>query len=148
MEMPQQVEERFLTAYSYTNEMVAQSYRRGVLFHDSFTNMIVWQCGTQATPWHGEFRKVPGSFGLLDHVHLCFQASYNGSREPRLHSAVLFESHQATFQGYDYKGRFVVMYPLTKWKLDPETSFWKHYADWVPLTREWIAVVDGSAVQG
>ena len=132
--------DRRLTAYRYINSQVSVRYREAIMYHDSETDMIVYQCADKVTPWHGEMKVQP--FGLLDHMVVRFEATYDGSRSPRLHSAVLFTSFPETYEGYDYRGRFVQMVPITQWALDTDASVWKFYAEWSTETHQWVIVVD------
>ena len=133
--------DRRLTAYSYANEMVAYRFRHGILYHDSGTNLVMWQCGDHRTPWHGEF--LLQNFAGLDCLHIRFQASYDGRGSPNLHSVVLLPIHPETYLGLDYRSRFVEMIPLAQWAFDPETVSWQILAEWTPATHEWIVVLEG-----
>ena len=135
---------RNLIAYRYTNTHLNNRFREGILYHESENNMIVWQCADKVTPWHGELKME--NFGPgLDYLMLRFEASYDGSRMPNLHSSVMFRTHPETYEGYDYRGRFVQMYPITKWTYDADSDAWKHYADWTTATHEWVLVVEDSS---
>ena len=133
--------DRRLTAYRYVNSHVSVRYREGIMYHDSETDMIVYQCADKVTLWHGEMKVQP--FGLLDHLVVRFDATYDGSRRPpRLRSSVLFTSFPETYEGYDYRGRFVQMVPIKQWTLDTDAGTWKYYAEWSTDTHQWVVVVD------
>ena len=134
--------ERYLTAYKYLNDEVPRQYREGVLYYDSGNGQVMFLCAGESTPWHGELRKTGLFHG--DQMTIRFDAKSRTDRPPKLKAVCLFPVANETYEGFDYRGRFVRMRPLTKWKcqvLGPDGSLaWQRYSEWTCETNEWVYI--------
>merc|ERR1712228_1049521 len=59
--------ERRLTAYKYINKSVPHPFQEAILWHDSGSNAIQFECAGDTTPWHGELR-----WAMLDQTIIRF----------------------------------------------------------------------------
>ena len=129
---------RHLTSYVYINTGVAARYRMGIIWHDSQSNEVVFQCAGKATPWHGEMQVTSARATML----VRFDACHDSNREPNLKSVLLLATAPETYEGFDYRARFVQMYPMQQWTWESSMASWARAAEWSSDTREWIQVVD------
>ena len=131
--------ERRLTAYKYINKSVPHPFQEAILWHDSGSNAVQFECAGDTTPWHGELRWV-----MLDQTIIRFDSMCTDDRPPILKVVCLFASAPETYSGCDYRGRLIKMHPMHQWIFDPSgpSPVWKRVAEWTVTSHEWILVVD------
>jgi hypothetical protein len=98
------------TAYKYENLEcgTAMLYR--------LDNKISWQQRSGASEWHGHFEdRLPGE------IHLLF--SHNPSECP-LTTTRLFKTDEKRWQGWDYKGRAIVLTLVGELEYDYVRGCW------------------------
>ena len=120
------------TTYSYRNVALAGTSKEvGVLWHDSTSHKICWQCTGKVTPWHGAFVDDGDQRKLF----------FNAGTTPEtitfkpLRSTVLLRDPNGDWIGHDYKGRQVIMRPLAQYKW--VTSGFMQTASWCLDSKSW-----------
>ena len=131
--------ERRLTAYKYINKSVPDPFQEGILWHDSGSNAVQFECAGDTTPWHGELRRT-----MFDQMTIRFDSKCTDDRPPILKVVCLFASAPETYEGCDYCGRLIKVHPMHQWIFDPSgpSPVWKRVAEWTVTSQEWILVVD------
>ena len=86
--------ERRLTAYKYINKSVPDPFQEGILWHDSGSNAVQFECAGDTTPWHGELRRT-----MFDQMIIRFDSKCRDHRPPILKVVCLFASAPETYQG-------------------------------------------------
>ena len=116
---------------------VAPRFQDGLIYLDSDSGHIQWQCAGVATPWHGQHRMS------ADQMIVEFDSLAGIRAGPPLpKSSVLFFASPGVFVGYDYKQRQVKMTAVARFTYNGPTGSWSHSSDWSPHMQEWFEVVE------
>ena len=125
------------TCYEYHNDDVAFPFKTGLLYLDSDTGLIQYQCNGSWTGWHGHFKIT------ADQMMVAFDCR-EGTRDgpPRLKSSVLFLTQPGgVYKGFDYKLRNVTVTPKAKFQYEAGTGAWTKTQEWSPGLLQWMELV-------
>ena len=75
--------ERRLTAYKYINKSVPDPFQEAILWHDSGSNAVQFECAGDTTPWHGELRRT-----MFDQMIIRFDSKCRDDRPPNTKSSL------------------------------------------------------------
>ena len=86
---------RTATTWPYEDNDLEGIHRRGILWVDSMTRQVSWQCGCHSSPWHGHWQWFDVPF-----LHLRVHFDCRG-RHDRLKVTQMFPQTNGTWRGYD-----------------------------------------------
>ena len=123
---------RRVTTWSYENSDLEGRCRIGILWVDSLTNKVSWQCGNLSSPWHGIFELIEEPF---THFHVHFDCR---GREDQMKVTQMLPGPKGILRGHDSARRNIIMYPLALWVVDYSRKVWEQRAAFSTRTGEWI----------
>ena len=107
--------DRRLFCYKYINHGVPKMFKDAVMWVDTAFKHVQFHCVGRVTPWHGSWAD------LGDQMVIQFDSKYDSVHPtPQLKATNLFlSSERDVSNGYDYRGRFVELIPMSTWKSVP-----------------------------
>ena len=127
---------RICVLYAYHNAEVAGRFQDGLIYLDSESGRVQWQCDASWTDWHGEFNITAEQMKV---AFDCQQSTRPGPPRPK--STVLFLTPSGRYEGYDYKMRRVTVTPKAKFSYTT-TGAWIQIEEWSETSKEWMSILD------